>query len=127
MGSLSTRKAAAPGSVYDREESVKLESLDHRLASDDTKGRNSLLKIDVPGFEDQDLAGGEKYLKRIEGVKIELTLFHLYSEQSILGELIESFEEFRFILWNLEHGFSDENLGQTFQYETALNHASLVK
>jgi FkbM family methyltransferase len=127
LGILSTHTTAAPGSVYVRKESVKLETLDRLFASDDAKGRNCFLKLDVQGFEDQVLAGGEKILNRIGGVKIELSLFQLYSEQSLHGELIESLEKYGFLLWNLEPGFSDENSGQTFQYDAVLIHASLLK
>jgi FkbM family methyltransferase len=124
---LSTHTRAAPRSAYVSRESVKMETLDKLFASDPAKGRNCFLKLDVQGFEDQVLAGGKKFLDKIGGVKIELSLIKLYSEQLLHSELIAILEKYGFLLWNLEPGFSLENSGQTFQYDAVLIHSSLWK
>jgi FkbM family methyltransferase len=124
---LSTHTRAAPESAYISEESVRLETLDGLFASDTAKGRNCFLKLDVQGFEDRVLAGGKRFLERIGGVKIELSILQLYTEQSLHSELISSLEKSGFSLWNLEPGFSHEISGRTFQYDAVLIHSSLMK
>jgi FkbM family methyltransferase len=120
LDTTSTLTRAAP-------ESVRLGTLDGLFASDAAKGRNCFLKLDVQGFEDRVLAGGKRFLERIGGVKIELSLLQLYTEQSLHGELISSLEKYGFSLWNLEPGFSHEVSGRTFQYDAVLIHSSLMK
>ena len=124
---LSTHTRAAPESAYISEESVRLETLDGLFASDTAKGRNCFLKLDVQGFEDRVLAGGKRFLERIGGVKIELSILQLYTEQSLHSELISSLEKSGFSIWNLEPGFSHEISGRTFQYDAVLIHSSLMK
>ena len=124
---LSTHTRAAPESAYISEESVRLETLDGLFASDAAKSRNCFLKLDAQGFEDRVLAGGKRFLEQIGGVKIELSILQLYTEQSLHGELISSLERYGFSLWNLEPGFSHEISGQTFQYDAVLIHSSLMK
>jgi FkbM family methyltransferase len=124
---LSTHTKAAPESSYISEEFVRIETLDSLFSSDTAKGRNCFLKLDVQGFEDQVLAGGKRVLERIGGVKIELSIVQLYSEQSLHIELLSILEEYGFLLWNLEPGFSHEISGRTFQYDAVLIHSSLIK
>lgn len=127
LGILSTHTNVAPKSAYIAEEMVRMETLDRLFASNGHLGRNCFLKIDVQGFEDQVLCGGEKFLERIGGVKIELSLVQLYSGQSLHSQLIINLESHGFSIWNLEPGFSNEISGQTFQYDAIFIHNSLLK
>ena len=73
------------------------------------------------------LAGSKRFLERISGIKIQMSILHMYTEQSLHGELISSHTKYRFSRWNLEPGFCHEISGQTLQYDAVLIHNSLVK
>lgn len=124
---LPTHTRAEPKSKYNSEEIVRMETLDRLFASNPGLGRNCLLKLDVQGYEDEVLLGGQELLKRIGGVKIELSIFPLYSGQVLHNELIKYLELRGFCLWNIQPGFSNEFSGRTFQYDAILIHNSLLK
>ena len=79
---LPKHTSAAPDSQFIKEESVTMQTLDAVFNNSKFLRRSCFLKIDVQGFEEEVLAGGIELMKKIGGIKIELSLSKLYEGQS---------------------------------------------
>lgn len=71
------RMSAFPGSTVESELKVPITTLDKLLLNKDLV-HPILLKIDVQGFEDRVIRGGEEFLKVVEWVLIEVSFAKLY-------------------------------------------------
>jgi FkbM family methyltransferase len=123
---LPKHTSAAPDSQFIKAESVPIHTLDAIFNNSDFLSRSCFLKIDVQGFEEEVLAGGIELMKRIGGVKIELSLSNLYEGQSSFKQLIGLIEDYGFTIWNIEPGFQNFHSGETYQFDAIMIHNSLL-
>ena len=124
---LPKHTSAAPDSQFIKEEKVNMQTLDAMFKDSDFLRRSCFLKIDVQGFEGEVLAGGIELMKKIGGVKIELSLSKLYEGQSSFEQLIGLIEDYGFMIWNIEPGFQNSHSGETYQFDAIMIHDSLLK
>ena len=108
---------AAPESEYFSKEKISIKRLDALSEIDISKFNKIFIKIDTQGYEEQVLQGIEKILNKIEGIQIELSLYHLYEGQSLFCELYEKIKKLNFTIWDLQRGFSDIKSGKIYQIE----------
>jgi hypothetical protein len=116
----------APDSQFIKEESVTMQTLDAVFNNSYFLRRSCFLKIDVQGFEEEVLAGGIELMKKIGGIKIELSLSQLYEGQSSFKQLIGLIEDYGFMIWNIEPGFQNVQSGETYQFDAIMIHNSLL-
>lgn len=108
--------AAAPQARYMGRESVKVIRLDD-VFDDYCGSESAFLKLDVQGFEEQVLLGGQASLRRISGVQIELSLLPLYDGAWEAAEALGFFRERGFELVSVEPGFYDRQTGRLLQFD----------
>lgn len=91
-------KKAYPESEYVRKETIQVGRLDDMLSVGDLKG-NTLLKIDVQGFEHKVIAGGKKIIDAVAAVIIEFSYEPIYEGQWLFDETYRYFTDngFKFI------------------------------
>jgi FkbM family methyltransferase len=123
---LPKHTSVAPDSQFIKEESVTMQTLDTMFNKPDFLRRSCFLKIDVQGFEEEVLAGGIDLMKKIGGIKIELSLSKLYEGQSLFKRLIDLIEDYGFSIWNIEPGFQNIQSGETYQCDAIMIHNSLL-
>ncbi len=75
-----------PGTGLSHTESVQVAALDQCISSDELDD-NSMLKIDVQGFELQVLEGAESLLPRFANIYVECSFVELYEGQSTAHEV----------------------------------------
>ncbi|GAA3881878.1 FkbM family methyltransferase [Saccharothrix violaceirubra] len=112
---LPVHEQAAPDSRYQGKEVVRMTTLDALSADLRLPLRHTLVKIDVPGYEAQVLAGAAESLSSITAVQVELTLVELYAGQRLMDDVVETLTDRGFTLWALEPGFSDPRTGRLLQ------------
>jgi FkbM family methyltransferase len=112
----SAHSSAAPGVVYIDQEEVDISTLD--LICENILGRrNTLLKIDVQGFEMQVLRGASNLLKQCNVVVIEASLRETYQQGSTIFTVSEVLHSHGFYLGGLVESFSEENYGEMIQMD----------
>lgn len=108
--------AAAPQARYMGTESVEVIRLDD-VFDDYCGSEPAFLKLDVQGFEEQVLLGGEASLPRISGVQIELSLAPLYDGAWEAPGAFAFFRARGFELVSVEPGFYDRRSGRLLQFD----------
>lgn len=78
--------AKHPGAGRIIKETVQLRTLDDWAAENNLEGE-TFIKIDVQGFEDRVITGGEKTLKKARFVVLEVPFFQLYKEQPLFHDI----------------------------------------
>lgn len=104
-----------PESYYKNKENIELNRLDDMLVNQQIQ-KNILLKIDVQGYEDKVIAGGEKTIEETKVVLIESCFQTLYKGQWLFDDIYKYFlnKNFKFM------GFLEQSQGQ-FQSGTSFN------
>jgi len=99
-------KQAFPYTAQESSETVEVRRLDDVMA-DMPLIDNILIKIDVQGYEDKVIRGGEKLMARAKVLIIEASFHKLYEEQPLFDEIYDSLRQkgFRYIgnLTQLHH------------------------
>jgi FkbM family methyltransferase len=114
---LESHSSAAVGSAYVGSERVpifKLDSIANRYLE---KNSNLFLKIDTQGYEWQVLDGASETLKQAYGVFCELSLVPLYHEQRLWRDIVDHLDQYGFMLWALQKGFTNPKTGQNLQMD----------
>jgi FkbM family methyltransferase len=112
---LPLHEQAAPYARYVRTESVKVRRLD-AVALPHLQGRGApFLKIDAQGYESEILAGGTELVQHLVGLELELSLDHLYADDSLIDETIQRLKLHGFRLVDLRPGFADPVTGRLLQ------------
>lgn len=114
---LGTHLEAAPRSAYVGAEEVHVRRLDAVFDEYGRDARRVYLKVDTQGWEREVLAGGERALKQIVGLQLEMSLVPLYEGQVLFADLLEFATRRGFTLMSLEPGFADERTGQLLQVD----------
>ncbi|MDA9605011.1 FkbM family methyltransferase [Candidatus Pelagibacter sp.] len=98
-------------------EKVKITKLDTVAETISFKDKKILLKIDTQGYESQILEGGDKFLKNVNIVFCELSIYEVYKGQLLFGDIIKRLEKYNFKLASIENGFSNKKTKQLLQVD----------
>ena len=119
---------SAPGSQYIDKQEIEIKRLDTVFDTFDIDREKIMLKIDTQGFEKNVLDGASKVLDKISLIQLEMSIIHLYENETPFMEMISYLDEKGFQLVSLENGFSDINTGQLLQVDGIfVNKLSLTK
>jgi FkbM family methyltransferase len=112
---LPSHLRAAPESAYVRTETAPMSTVDALVSCRGLVPEETLLKIDVQGYEWSVLAGAERTLPRLGAAQVELSLVPLYEGQRLIGDIVERLAVAGMRLWSLEPGFRDAADGRMLQ------------
>lgn len=108
----SAHEKAAPGSHFERTQTIEVTTVDEALRDRAEQPRAGYLKADTQGYEHEVLAGAEETLPRCVAVELELSLTPIYDNQLLVGEMIELMRTKGFRPTHLEPEFVDPNSGE---------------
>lgn len=99
-----------PQTISEHMTSIRLSTLDIVLEDAiDQMPREILLKLDVQGFEDRVLRGGQRVLLESRAVILEISLDPLYEDQAEFRELVRLLEQANFrYAGNLEQTYAED-------------------
>ncbi len=117
---LPSHVRAAPESRYIGSESADLRTLDSVAAEFATDTERIFLKLDVQGFEYKVLQGAERFLRRIAGIQLELSLVPLYDGEHLFHPMFHDFEARGYEMWHLFPGLVDLDTGRLLQLDAVL-------
>lgn len=90
-------------------EKIKIDKLDNIFKPEELN-KNTLIKIDVQGFEDQVIKGGENIIKNSSIVIIETSFVKLYKNQILFNEILKLMDELDFSYYgSAERHFTKDN------------------
>ncbi|HEY2334374.1 MAG TPA: FkbM family methyltransferase [Solirubrobacterales bacterium] len=112
LGMTDVHERAAPGSHFERTQTIEVISVDEALRRREERPRAAYLKADTQGYEHEVLAGATETLPRCLAVELELSLTPIYEGQLLLGEMVELMREKGFRPTHLEPEFVDPNSGE---------------
>jgi FkbM family methyltransferase len=93
---------------------VKISKLDDMCENIDL-GMSLFVKIDVQGYEDKVLKGGEKTVKKAKLVIVETSFVPLYESQPLFDDIYKTFSEWGFVCIGMIDQLSDPRTGQILQ------------
>jgi FkbM family methyltransferase len=115
---LDSHAGAAPASAYVRTEVAEVRTVDDLLDSSGVgPAERVFLKIDTQGYEAPVLDGAQRWLPRLAGVQVELSLLPLYAGQALMGDLLRRLTDAGLELWSLEPVFVDPRTGRLLQVD----------
>ena len=114
---LDLHREAALGTGYVGKEEVPLRRLDSVAPPYMDSGTQTLLKIDVQGFQHQVLEGAAGIIPRVQAHLCELSLAPLYRGEELWQETTDSLHRLGFTLWSLFPGFVNPRDGRTLQMD----------
>ena len=114
---LPSHASAEPKSRYVGSEVVELRTLDSASTEFTNESERIFLKLDVQGFEYKVLQGAERFLARVAGIQLELSLVPLYDGERLFHPMLHDLEERGFELWSLVPGFVDPDTGRLLQVD----------
>jgi FkbM family methyltransferase len=114
---LPSHTSAATESRYIGSETVDLRALDSVSADFITDTERVFLKLDVQGFEHKVLQGAERFLRRVTGIQIELSLVPLYDGDRLFHSMVHDLEERGYEMWSLIPGLVDPGTGRLLQLD----------
>lgn len=112
-----THLAAAPDAKYIQSQVVEVSTLDHLMESFQAAPVKRYLKIDAQGYELRILEGGQKTLRAVEAIEVEVSLVALYEDQPLYRAVIDNLESKNFSLTGLYPGYSDPATGSMLQMD----------
>jgi FkbM family methyltransferase len=108
-----------PAVGYVSQESVRVERLDALWP--EIGGRQTLLKIDVQGFEREVLAGAEECLPGIQLLFLEVSLVSIYEGEPLIETMLDLLRSKGFAPVWIGPGFVDRATGQMYQCDIAFS------
>jgi hypothetical protein len=93
---------------------VKIERLDD-VAQNIDLGKSLFIKIDVQGYEDKVLKGGEETIKKAKVVIVETSFVPLYESQPLFDDVYSVFKKLGFAYFGMNDQLSDPKTGQILQ------------
>jgi len=112
---LASHQDAAPQSAYIGTEEVRAVVVDDLVVDRALDPEETMLKIDVQGFESAVLDGASRHLGRLAAVQMELSLIPLYGGQQLMPAFVDRMARQGFDLWLLEPGFTEPGSGRLLQ------------
>ncbi len=112
LGMTSAHEQAAPGSHFERTQTIEVTTVDEALGDRAGRPRAAYLKADTQGYEHEVLAGAGETLPSCVAVELELSLTPIYENQLLLGEMIELMRSKGFRPTHLEPEFVDPGSGE---------------
>jgi len=76
-----------------------------------------LLKIDTQGSEIDVLSGLGKMINDLKCLFIEVSLVHLYENQTLWLDIIKYLIDFKFEVWSVDQLLRNNKTGQTYQLD----------
>lgn len=107
-----------PEFEYIGKEVVEVQTLDQAARHWLAAASRPFLKIDVQGFEEQVLAGGERTLEQCVGLVIELSFVELYRGQMLFSEMMRMLEQKGFTVHRMFPAWVDTRDGRWLQADT---------
>jgi len=92
----------------------RLDDISHELEIVD----NLLVKIDVQGFEDRVILGGEKLISRASILIVETTFLPLYKDQVLFETIYDMLRQRGFVYAGSEHTIRNPNDGSILQCDS---------
>lgn len=99
----------------------RLDDISHELEIVD----NLLVKIDVQGFEDRVILGGEKLISRASILIVETTFLPLYKDQVLFDTIYDMLRQRGFVYAGSEHAIRNPNDGSILQCDSVFCKADL--
>jgi FkbM family methyltransferase len=116
LNMLDTHIEGAPESKIIGKEKVHVYPLDQIAEKYINNNKNIFLKIDVQGFEQEVLKGGQNILSKAKGVEMEISLVPLYENQSwLLAEILDYMTKKGLKLRSIVPAFTDNKTGIVLQ------------
>jgi FkbM family methyltransferase len=94
------------------EETVAVSTLDSLADDLIARDARAFLKVDTEGSELDVLTGGDRMLRRLQGVEVELHLVPHFEGQPDYREVVNHLEDRGFRLTSLDCGWADPNTGR---------------
>ena len=88
-------KIAFPVTAGQKEEKITTDTLDHALEKEHLQG-NTLIKIDVQGFEDKVILGGKETIASAAIIIVETSFVELYKNQPLFDTVYQLLYELGF-------------------------------
>jgi FkbM family methyltransferase len=117
-------QAAAPQVSFIETRDVQIDTLDN-LCHSILGNRNTLLKLDVQGYELEALLGADKLLRQTSVVVVEASLREIYKKGSTLFSISEYLGSRGFHLGGLVESFSEKNYGEMLQMDAVFFRTSI--
>jgi FkbM family methyltransferase len=114
---LPSHVSAAPESRYIGSETADLRTLDSVSPDFASNTDRIFLKLDVQGFEYNVLQGAARFLRRVAGIQIELSLVPLYDGERLFHSMLHDLEECGYEMWSLIPGLVDLDTGRLLQLD----------
>jgi FkbM family methyltransferase len=114
---LPSHVSADPKSRYIGSELVDVRTLDRVGMELASHTERVFLKLDVQGFEYKVLQGANRFLARVDGIQIELSLVPLYDGEHLFHPMLNDLEERGYDLWSLVPGFVDPETARLLQLD----------
>lgn len=114
---LKSHSDAAPQSAIVGRTPTEVITLDSVFDLYYRENRRTFLKIDTQGYERPVLEGAGRWLDKVAGVQLELSVVPLYEGQELYPFFFQFFREREFELWALLPGFSDPVSGRMLQFD----------
>lgn len=111
-------KKLYPGSSGATQENVIIKKLDN-VAQKIKLGKNILVKIDVQGFEDKVIIGGQDIISRAKLLLIETSFVTLYEEQPLFDDIYMLIRNLGFTYMGSKERHYNEETGE-FIYEDSI-------
>ena len=104
-------KEVFAGTDFQQKETISVKRLDD-VAPQFGKLENILLKIDVQGFEDRVISGGQETLKQVDTIVIETSFQELYHGQLLFDGIYRQLTDLGFVFGgNLSQAFNPKDGG----------------
>jgi FkbM family methyltransferase len=117
MGMLPYHSEIAPESKYVDKEKISVKSL-NSIFPELCSGKEKIwLKIDTQGYEFNILEGGDRILKYIDYLQLEMSFVPLYENQMLFDEMHDYLIRKGFIRVSIQPVFMDFNTGQILQVD----------
>lgn len=107
-------KEAFPSTKNNNTIDVKIAKLDDVIKDLDIT-ESLLIKIDVQGYENEVLKGGEKTIKKAKLIIVETSFVTLYESQPLFDEIYSMFKNWGFLYVGMLDQLSDPNTGMILQ------------
>ncbi|MEK6780169.1 MAG: FkbM family methyltransferase [Bacteroidota bacterium] len=110
-----TSIAAESKSRFTHQERIRMTSLDSFFANVNIIHEDTLLKLDIQGFELNALRGAKKSLPWIKVIQIELSFVQLYKGSPLFQEVTDFLKKEGFEIFTIIPGFRNAQTGQMLQ------------